>query len=78
MNKKYNYDKEADSLFIYLKKGPEEAFEEIAPGISIELNKKGEMIGIEILNVSRLLTKKQEKERTTIPEKTRIPIRTKK
>lgn len=70
MNEKYNYDKESDSLFIYLKKGPEETFEEIAPGINIELNKKGEMIGIEILNVSRFIGKKQEIQKTTITQKT--------
>ena len=61
MNEKYNYDKESDSLFIYLKEGPEESFEEVAPGINIELGKKGEMIGIEILNVSRFLEKKENK-----------------
>ena len=76
MNEKYNYDKESDSLFIYLREGPEDAFEEIAPGINIELNKKGEMIGIEILNVSRFLSKKQEK--ATIPEKTTVSVRAQK
>ncbi|HLD42412.1 MAG TPA: DUF2283 domain-containing protein [Candidatus Nanoarchaeia archaeon] len=55
MNKKYNYDKESDSLFIYLKEGEEESFEEIAPGINIELNKRDEIIGIEILEASRFI-----------------------
>ncbi|MEN7982623.1 MAG: DUF2283 domain-containing protein [Nanoarchaeota archaeon] len=53
MNKKYNYDAESDSLFIYIKEGEEESFEEIVPGINIELNKKGDIIGIEILKASR-------------------------
>ena len=57
MNKKYYYDKDSDSLFIYLKEGVEESFEEIVPGINIELNKKEDIIGIEILNVSRFSEK---------------------
>ena len=53
MNEKYNYDKKSDSLFIYLKEGEEESFEEIIPGINIELDKDNEIIGIEILKASR-------------------------
>jgi len=55
MNKKYNYDKESDSLFIYLEEGEEENFEEIAPGINIELDKNNKIIGVEILKASRFL-----------------------
>jgi uncharacterized protein YuzE len=54
MNKKYNYDKKSDSLFIFVKEGEEESFEEIAPGINVELDKDGEIIGVEILKASRL------------------------
>ena len=53
MNKKYYYDKKSDSLFIYLREGEEEDFEEIVPGINVELNKNGEIIGIEVLKASR-------------------------
>lgn len=53
MNKQYNYDKESDSLFIYLEEGEEESFEEIIPGINIELDKNGKVIGIEVLKASR-------------------------
>ena len=52
---KYNYDRESDSLFIYLEEGEEESFEEIAPGINIELDENGKIIGVEILNASRFL-----------------------
>ena len=55
MDKKYNYDKESDSLFIYLEEGEEDSFEEIAPGINIELNENGKIIGIEILKASRFM-----------------------
>ena len=53
MNKRYNYDEKSDSLFIFLKEGEEERFEEIVPGINIELNKNNEVIGIEVLKASR-------------------------
>ena len=57
MNKKYNYDKESDSLFIYLEEGEEDSFEEIVPGINIELDKNGKVIGIEIIKASRFSEK---------------------
>ena len=53
MNEKYRYDKESDSLYIHLKEGKEDRFEEIVPGINIEFNQNNEMIGIEILKASR-------------------------
>lgn len=60
MDKKYRYDKESDSLFIYLKEGEEEDFEEIAPGINLELDENGKIIGVEILKVSRFINKIKE------------------
>lgn len=59
--KKYNYDKESDSLFISVKEGEEDSFEEIIPGINVELNDKGEIIGIEILKASRFNEKLKDK-----------------
>lgn len=53
MNEKYNYDEKSDSLYIYLKEGEEESFEEIVPGINIEFDENKEIIGIEILKASR-------------------------
>ena len=53
--KKYYYDKESDSLLINIKEGEEESFEEIIPGINVELNEAGEIIGIEILRASRFM-----------------------
>lgn len=53
MDKKYHYDRASDSLFIYLKEGEEESFEEIVPGINVELNKNNEVIGVEVLKASR-------------------------
>ena len=50
-----NYDSKADVLYITAKKGEEEEFVEIAPGINVELDDKGQVIGIEILNASKCL-----------------------
>ncbi|MBI2100073.1 MAG: DUF2283 domain-containing protein [Candidatus Vogelbacteria bacterium] len=35
--------------------GVESSFEEIAPGVSVESNAKGKVLGFEILNASRRL-----------------------
>jgi uncharacterized protein YuzE len=50
-----NYDSKSDVLYIVTREGREEGFVEIAPGINIELDEKGEVIGIEILNASKFL-----------------------
>jgi len=50
-----NYDSESDILYIVTKEGSEEEFIEIAPGINVELDENGEVIGIEILNASEFL-----------------------
>jgi len=47
-----NYDSKSDVLYIVARNGKEEEFVEIAPGINVELDEKGEVIGIEILNAS--------------------------
>lgn len=65
MNEKYHYDKKSDSLFIWLKEGKEDNFEEIVPGINVELDKNNDIIGVEILHVSRLFNL----------EKKRIPVK---
>ena len=56
MNKdlKVFYDRKSDILYIATE-DQEEEFVELYPGINIELNKKGEFIGIEIQNASKML-----------------------
>jgi len=49
-----NYDSKFDVIYIVVKKGPEEAIVEVAPGVNVELDEKGEIIGIEILRASKL------------------------
>ena len=48
-----NYDSESDVVYIVIKKGPEATIEEVSPGINVELDEKGEIIGIEILRASK-------------------------
>lgn len=50
------FDKISDVLYIVTKKGKEEEFVEIAEGVNVELDKKKNVIGIEILNASKFLT----------------------
>jgi len=53
-NKKLvNYDSQSDVLYIVTRKGAEESVMEIAPGVNVELDEKGEIIGIEILRASK-------------------------
>lgn len=50
-----NYDAREDVLYLGVKSGVEEEFAEIAPGISVELDQRGNVIGVEILNASKIL-----------------------
>lgn len=50
-----NYDAKSDVLYVGIKKGVEEEFIEVAPGVNVELNQNGKIIGIEILNASKIL-----------------------
>lgn len=52
---KIHYDKKTDVLWLMVKSGLEEEHQEITPGVSLELGKNGELLGIEILNASKVL-----------------------
>jgi uncharacterized protein YuzE len=53
MNLKVHYDSETDVLYI-ARPGEEEETVEIQPGVNLELNKDKEIIGIELLNASKV------------------------
>jgi uncharacterized protein YuzE len=55
MNENIKYDSGSDTLYLFVQEGYEAKFIEVAPGINVELDDNGQLIGIEILNVSRLL-----------------------
>ena len=48
------YDESQDILYL-AKEGLEHEFAEIAPGVNVELDEKGNLIGIELFNASTLL-----------------------
>jgi uncharacterized protein YuzE len=47
-----NYDAKSDVFYLAIKEGYEEKHQEVAPGVFVELDKAGELMGIEILNAS--------------------------
>jgi len=49
-----NYDPKSDVLYMGVKKGIEEEFVEISPGINVELDQRDQVIGVEILNASKI------------------------
>ena len=49
-----HYDKEVDVLYL-ARKGKEASTEEVYPGINLEFDEEGNIIGIEILNASLVL-----------------------
>ena len=53
--KMVHYDKKSDVLYFGVQKGVEEEFVEVAPGISAEFDARKNLIGIEVLNASKIL-----------------------
>ena len=51
---KVYYDKSSDVLWFLIKSGVELKHKEIAPGVNLELGEKGELLGVEILNASKV------------------------
>ena len=49
------YDLASDVLHIATRKGVEEEFTEVAPGVNVELDGRGNVLGVEILNASHTL-----------------------
>jgi len=50
-----NYDSQSDVLYIAMGEGMEEEYVEVVPGVNVELDARGEIIGIEILRASEFL-----------------------
>ncbi len=47
------YDKEADALYIWVRKAKYDISEELAENVILDLDKKGCIIGIEVLDASK-------------------------
>ncbi len=54
MDLKVIYDSQVDVLYL-ARPGKEERVVEVAPGLSLEYDANGELLGVEILNASRLM-----------------------
>lgn len=50
-----HYDLSSDVLYLGFRRGDEESFVEVSPGVSVELDEQGQPIGIEIINASKVL-----------------------
>lgn len=50
---RFQYDKKEDALYIRFNENPYQKSEEMREGIIFDYDKKGKIIGIEILNASR-------------------------
>ena len=50
---KLKVDREADALYLTLRDGPASETEEVAPGIIIDYDEKGQVVGIEMLHLSK-------------------------
>ena len=53
-----HYDKKTDALYIFLKPGIEERFEDLSKDITVEYDKNDKPIGIEIFHASSVLGSK--------------------
>jgi len=53
MEARISYDKVADALYIKFKDENVVDSDEIAPGVIVDFNSKGEIVGIEVLEFSR-------------------------
>lgn len=49
-----HYDSQSDVFYIGIKRAKEEEYIELAPGVNVELDEGGQIIGIEILNASKI------------------------
>ena len=54
MKLKVSYDEEADVLYL-AREGEEEMVEEVYPGLNLEFDRDGQLLGVEILKASEVL-----------------------
>ncbi len=50
---KIEFDPEVDALYVQLTEGDVEATEEIKPGVMLDYDADGNILGLEVLNVSK-------------------------
>ena len=50
-----SYDKETDALYIHLSEAPGADAEEVAPGVVLDFDEKGNVVGIDIDHASKFM-----------------------
>lgn len=50
-----HYDPSTDVLYFVTHEGIEAEFREVTPGVNVEMDEEGQVIGVEILGASRVL-----------------------
>lgn len=68
---KINYDRKKDILYIVLRKGTEERFEDISENITVEYDAEDKPIGIEIFKASKFLSSRIQ---SLKPSNQQVPI----
>lgn len=56
---KVQYDKTADAMYIYLSKGKVQKTVKISDRAFVDVDKKGNVIGMEVLDISKQIPKKE-------------------
>ena len=51
------YDEKADAMYVWVRRGKYDVSEELAENVILDLDKKGRIIGIEVLDASKNLGK---------------------
>ena len=54
---KLNVDKKSDALYFRLDDSPIVESEEVAPGVALDYNESGEVVGVEMLRLSKRSSK---------------------
>lgn len=49
------YDKKSDNLYLFLKEGKLDHYQEVAHGVGLEFDKEGKLLGVEVLGASKIL-----------------------
>ena len=52
---KFLYDKKSDNLYLFIKEGQLDEYQEVAPGVGLEFDKGKNLLGIEVLGASKIL-----------------------
>jgi len=79
---KFHYDKKEDALYLRFNESPYAESEEVRDGVIFDFDKRGKIVGLEILNVSKKFPRKFKSEiirqnfppRLSVESRTKIPV----